>query len=126
MFKKTKKRLNKSEYDESSQGSPEHPDSDAESQASGISKKSRKLTAKRYWTRILSICYRSIDFENKYSIDDDLELEEINNADLEEEEFEFTPPIFAPSTFFDLTRPMEVESFKLSERELKTWGIKAT
>ena len=36
-------------------------------------------------------------------------------ADLEEEEHEFVPPIFAPGTFFNLDKPMEVEAYKLND-----------
>ena len=45
---------------------------------------------------------------------------------MEDNPTEFTPPLFAPSTFFDLTRPMEVEAYKLSTNELIAWGLKIT
>jgi len=73
MFKKSRKRLNKSERAESSGGEKEQEESDAESQVSGVSKRSRKLTAQSYWTRVLSVSHRPIDFEEKFSIEDDLE-----------------------------------------------------
>jgi len=41
---------------------------------------------------------------------------------MEEEPMVFIPPLFAPSTFFDLTRPMEVEAYKLSTQDMVTWG----
>ena len=49
-------------------------------------------------------------------------MEEINEEEREEDPSDFTAPIFAPNQFIDLTRPMEVEKFKLSQNELIAWG----
>ena len=126
MNKILRNRLNKSEYDDGSMEDQDQEQSDGHSVNSGRSKKSRKLTAKRYWTRILSVCYRPIDYEQKFDIDNDLDIEEINYADLEEEDEVFTAPIFTPGTFFNLDKPMEVQAYKLQEEDLKAWAIRAT
>jgi len=78
MHQKSLNRLNKSEYDESSHSGEGHGDSDGESIASGISKKSTKLTPKRYWTRVLSYSYRLIDCEAKFDIAKDISIDEGN------------------------------------------------
>ena len=75
MHQKSLNRLNRSEYDESSGGGGGDGDSDGGSQASGISKKSTKLTPKRYWTRILSMSYRMIDSEKKFDVEADKDIE---------------------------------------------------
>ena len=91
-----------------------------------MGRKPKKLTAKRYWTRVLSVSYNPPDFDEKFCIDDDLAGEEINYSDYAEASEEFSPPIFTPGAFFDLTRPMEVETYKLDVEELRKWGETAT
>ena len=66
--------------------------------------------------------YRQIDCGEKFDVEVDKSMEKINEEEREDEPKEFSPPIFAPNSFIDLTRPMEVEAFKLREEEFAAWG----
>ena len=75
MHQKSINRLNKSEYDASSVGEEVHDGSDAESRANGKGKKETKKQPKRYWTRVMSLCYRHIDFDEKFDVEIDKSME---------------------------------------------------
>ena len=77
-------------------------DSDAEDEQEdeqkyrGQGRQPGALSAEDYWTRVLSPCYRQIDYQQKFNINVDLENELESWQEQEEYEDNISWPIFLP------------------------------
>ena len=70
----------------------------------------------------MSITHRPIDFTDKYCIEDDQEIEQINLDEQEEEEPELVPPLFDPEAFTKDNEPLLLEQYKLKHEELEIYA----
>ena len=88
----------------------DHPSIDLNISQETKSKRGRPLSSTKtfhYWTRVLSVSHRPIDFRLKFDVAEDLEEEKTRQEEEKDYAGPVTDPIFHPKSFItDKDKPM--------------------
>ena len=106
-----------------SHGSENDDEQDQEPEYRGPGRPTGSTYIEDYWTRVLSPCYRQINYEAKFDIKMDLanELEALE----EQEEYldNISWPIFLPDAWAKDLGMLKMEDHKLSEEDIKAYAV---
>ena len=75
---------------------------------------------------MLSLSHRPVDFERKYSLNEDLAAEKTCWEDHEVDRVAILEPYFDPKAFYQVHKPLAKEAYQLKEEELKEYAEQAT